>query len=265
MNELKKRIENADVLNLGSTYAFFDFNYSDTKKKGVNLAGKPQYLDVDFCLLKKYKNYIKKHSKVLIVLPDFVFAVDSVKESQEQLQTYNKLGYTGYDNPVFRVYLKSRYNTIKRKIFSSQKSYIPSNLDNNQKEQAAKDRIESWIRDVGILSVESHDVPNVLKRNIENNLQILNSMIDFCKGNEWEAIIVIPPVSQCMNNKVTKECLNAYLYSPIANRKDQTVKVLDYMNDVRFQDLKLYWNADCLNSKGAKMFTDIVLKDIYGS
>ena len=63
-----------DMINLGSTYAFYDFAYTDTEKSGANLANVPQYLDMDYLLLQKYIDHLKKGGKVLIVLPDFVFA-----------------------------------------------------------------------------------------------------------------------------------------------------------------------------------------------
>ena len=43
---------------------------------------------------------------------------------------------------------------------------------------------------------------------------------------------------------------------------EQKVPFLDYLKDARFQDISLYANnADCLNAKGRKLFTKLLIED----
>lgn len=77
-----------EIVNLGSGYARFSYDYSNMERKGFNFAHSPQCLRYDFKMLKQYKEHLKKNCIVLINLPLFIFAVDNYKELKYQQQYY---------------------------------------------------------------------------------------------------------------------------------------------------------------------------------
>ena len=88
MANKSKDIAKADIVNLGSTYAYYDFVYDGIPIRGVNLAHRSQYLNMDLKYINKYAKFLKRGVKVLIVLPDFVFAADAKEMSKKNNQFY---------------------------------------------------------------------------------------------------------------------------------------------------------------------------------
>lgn len=266
---LRNSLKQAEVVNLGSQYAFYDFFYEDLPVNGVNLAGLPQYLNYDYKILKKYGKYIKKDTKILIALPNFVFAVDSKKISTNTANIY-KLFYPWEIEKfsitfMLRTYVSAIIRKIKGivcKIMKTSNVQITHPLSYEEKMQIGINRITGWKKDIGIPSMQDGNVPEFIKNNIDENIKYLNLIVEECWKMECKPIIIIPPVSKEMNEMVSKECIQAYLLNPLKRRKDISVKFYNYLWDDRFQDMGLYRWADCLNHKGAKLFTKTVLEEI---
>ena len=73
-NKFKEISNNLEIINLGSSYAKYAFDYSKVGVNGFNFGIQPQSLSYDFRILKQYKNKLKKNGVVIITIPDFVFA-----------------------------------------------------------------------------------------------------------------------------------------------------------------------------------------------
>lgn len=269
LGSLKDKVKNADVINLGSQYAYYDFFYDELTIKGVNLAGLPQYLNYDYKILKKISHYIRPATKILIVLPDFVFAVNSRLMSRNLEKNYRLFFPWEIEDFSFsymlNVYQKAvfhRFKSFIKKVFRYKSKTILDPLNYNQKIKIGVDRINGWIKELGIPSMSSDEVPTEIEINIKENICYLNSIIEACKNISCDPVIIIPPVSKEMNEMVSQKTIQAYLLNPISRRKDLSIKVYNYLCDSRFQDMSLFRCADCLNTKGAKLFTKTVLKDI---
>lgn len=265
-NRLFNLPKKLDIINLGSTYAYYDFSYKDTGLAGGNLANVPQYLDMDLILLRKYIKRVKMNGKVLIVLPDFVFASGGGNYNRKVY--YEVLNFCEIKNFSIKSWLKCVWKAAKEPFTHSYKSadekwkgYIASR---EEKEQHAKRRVSDWEGKIGIPNVKTNEITKELYECIEENKNIVFRMIELCHENDIEPILVIPPVSEIMRSEVEAECLEVYLRNPIRQIVEQkSVRVLDYMNREQLSDESLYLNSDCLNEKGQKIFMKNILQDIY--
>lgn len=255
-----------DIMNTGSTYGYYDFDYSNLKVKGGNLANVPQYLDYDFILLKKYIHKVKIGGKVLIVLPYFVFAGGNTNDDKK---VYYEALYP-WEMKQFKIKRLLRFiwkaakepftNTYKKEQ-DKWKGHVASF---SEKEEHAKKRIHDWEKTLKIPDVKSDEITEELLKRIEDNKKIVLSMISLCIREKREPVLLIPPTSEIMQKLVSKRCLKRYLRDPIEEIIQKTgIQCLDYMDQDEFGSVDLYLNSDCLNEKGRKLFTASVVEKLY--
>lgn len=262
-----RRIAEADVINLGSTYAHYDFSYGGLPVKGVNLAQMPQYLYMDLKFVNKYKKYFKDGKKVVIVLPNFVFAADAKARARENSIYYLKFSprelewfsVTGFVRAFVRRGTQWGRHRAKAALGRLTGDHARE-MTHAEKEAAALARIQAWRTVLGIPSMTDANVPEAIRLHIRENIRLLDEIVREIRGAGGEPYIVVPPVSETMNRLVSRECMQAYLFDPIEAREDKTVPVFDYLYDSRYQAEELYWNADCLTPAGAAVFT----RDVCG-
>lgn len=255
----------ADVINLGSTYAYYDFDYGDLAVKGGNLANIPQYLDYDLLLLKKYIHKVKKGGKVLIVLPNFVFAGGGTDDDKKAY--YEALKPWEMKNFKINHMLKYIWNAVKEPLTHTcrnnelkWKGYV---ADLAEKKEHAERRVRDWESKLGIPSVCSDYITEELQGRMEKNKNLVLEMITLCRLHSIEPVLIIPPTSGIMHEKVAEACINKYLKLPVYDIAERTgVKILDYMEEEEFLTHDLYMNSDCLNEKGRKIFTKRLLEDL---
>lgn len=260
---LQKRL---DVINLGSTYAYYDFSYEETELAGGNLANVPQYLDMDWVLLRKYIKRVKANGKVFIVLPNFVFA--SGGGSYNRKVYYEALHFWEIKNFNIGLWMKCVWKAAKepfthayRAAEEKWKGYVASS---EEKKRHAQKRVSDWEGKLGIPDVRTGQITDELKACIEKNKEIVFRMIKLCRERSVEPVLIVPPVSEIMKQCVSDECLEVYLRSPIRQiAEKEGVRVYDYMNREELWDEGLYLNSDCLNEKGRKVLMKLVLQDIY--
>lgn len=254
----------ADVINLGSTYAYYGFDYSADSSVCYNLANVPQYLDMDFKILKKYSKCLRPGSKCLLVLPDFIFASAGTNTKKKnyyeifwpwQLENYDWLF-------LCKLLALAMLEPFTHKYESERNKWRGHIASQSEKEEHAKSRIHDWEKGIGVPSVKEGYVPQKLENNIQQNKEVLKKIIAYCKSRGAEPILLIPPVSSIMQLSVSRDCLEAYLYAPVREVMQETgVRLLDYYASYPSPDL--YLNSDCLNEVGRKAFTKEVLSSLF--
>lgn len=258
--------KNLDVFNLGSTYAYYDFEYNGLPIKGMNLANVPQYLDYDLVLLKKYIKYLKKNAKVLIVLPDFDFVAQQTSTDKkvyyEALWPWQIQGFSIRNMAIYIACAAAEPFTHKYEIQRNKwKGYVASY---EEKEMHAKKRVSDWEKKLGVPNVKSDEITDELEKRICINLQRMYELIKLCNQKNVEPVIVIPPVSSIMREHISKKCIHKYLYEPINELIHNTdVRVFDYMHDKELESVELYLNSDCLNEEGSRILMRKIYEDIW--
>jgi hypothetical protein len=255
-----------EVANFGSTYAFYDFCYTEVEVKGMNFANVPQYLDYDEILLEKYIHNLKKGAKILFVLPDFVFV--STKTNTKR-KVYYEVLKSGEIRDFSCLYLltlvwKAAQEPFTHNYRNERNKWKGHVASMEEKEKHAQGRIRDWENGLGIISVKSDAMTDENRKNIDVNIERLERMIVFSRDKGCMPYLVIPPISEIMREKISVECLDVYLKEPIKKiAKDTGVEVIDYSYSEEYATNDLYMNSDCLNETGRKKFTRDVLNKIW--
>ena len=127
----------------------------------------------------------------------------------------------------------------------------------------AKKRCSSWCRQFRLADTLSSEISPDLKQTFVKTRGVLTGMIQYCLDYGYKPILVVAPVSKAMNECLSEEFLQKVLFDNIRLSNKQEVLFLNYLKDQRFQDISLYAdNADFLNVKGRRLFTEILVDDV---
>lgn len=267
-NKLLNLPKKLDIINLGSTYAYYDFSYEGTGLAGGNLANVAQYLDMDLLLLQKYIKRLKENGKVLIVLPEFVFASDTGNYNRKVY--YETLNFWKIKEFSIREWMKCVWKAAKEPFTHEYqlaeerwKGHVASK---EEKERHVKGRISDWKGKLGIPDTRTGEITDELCNRIKDNKRRVSDLIELCREKKAEPVLVIPPVSEIMHREVTDECLEVYLKTPVWEiAKEKGIRVYDYRKREELCDEAFYLNSDCLNEQGKRFFMKLLLQDIYNN
>ena len=136
-------------------------------------------------------------------------------------------------------------------------------LSNQETNVKALLRVVGWMHLFGLLDTQTDYLPKELDNKFKESRKVLTSMIQFCLDNGFRPVLVVPPVSNIMNSHIGEDFINKVLYDNIKKANIQEVPFFDYLRDSRFGDNSLYsYNADFLNTKGRKLFSDVFVDDL---
>lgn len=263
---------NIDVVNLGSTSGLNAFNYEDLPLKGYNWALGRNPLVADFEVLNNYYSYLNpQRSTVIICLCPFSSLSGSYNYLDDKY--YTILNVSSIPNGSIRKraeVLQIKKNPIKYyplfELIRSLKSLITINKDNCLSESQMRADAVKWMSNwKKEFSIEDFSYPLSLvnQDGIEDAAKILNKMIGYCKERNIRPVLIIPPVYHTLGDLITSEIHNKIINPLIERLEDKTVWYHNYMEDEDFSNnIILFQNSFLLNKKGAKLFTNKVLKDI---
>ena len=262
---------NLDVVNLGSNSGKYAFNYDGLDIYGMNWAVGPQSLVHDYNVLKNYFSYLRTGATVIITLCPFSSLVSQ----------YNKntnLKYYTFLHPATILDFEEHERIKALKIKESPIKEIPwlsikctlkegikcinfKRVSKCDMKRSATIFIESWKRQFDITDL---DAP-LSEKHLEdqrNRIQVLLEMIEFCMERDLKPVIVIPPMHPTLSSKFSETFRENYIYSFIRSANSMNASFMNYIDDMRFAEDRLFQNSFFLNETGAKRFTSIVLHDL---
>lgn len=272
-NKFKEIPSNLEIINLGSSYAKYAFDYNEVGIKGFNFGVQPQSLAYDFRILKQYKNKLKKNGVIIITIPNFVFAFLDYPIDEYNYKYYsflNKENILNYSS--LKKYLIKYFPLLlqPRKLKYILKDISKENMDRlvfvESKEDVKKEaqkRINGWMSQFKLLNINNkEELPLDIKKMFIKTQNLLEEMINYSLSNELKPVIIIPPCSKELNDFFSDEFLEEILYSNIEKANKNLIPVLNYLKNSEFQDYHLYMGVDLLNIKGRKLFTNKVIADL---
>lgn len=275
--------DNLSIGCFGSSYARYDIDFDNCLIRGFNFGVYPQTLHYDYVLLKHYIEHFKKGAYVIIVLPELVFAWDTYeKESlhyryykflrKDEILNYSwKTKFFEIDYPLLKYpgKIKKIWNDdacIYDKIFETTDKCLEPE---NQGKRFAQERVAGWCGQFGLKDLKSVDNLERFDEVFKKNRNRVKGMIELCHKHQLKPVLLVPPVSKALKEFFGNEFLEYFLYKNIkeilAEYKNSNVKLLDYYNDVQFENFELYSNSDFMNRKGRAIFTEQMLKDLFSS
>lgn len=261
-------------VNLGSTYSQFAFNCFDEMglDRAYNLALPCESVEADYEKLKIFSSHLEKGCVVAITLApcSLLYCWGQLDEGEKHYDFMPRRVKKDWKLQSFiRFYLPLfpfRFAKIGRIVFDSQRqkdivdayaSRFPSRKEIQEK---AKEMAELWMHLFGLddLRHPVEDGKNVGR--IQYNVGIIVKMIDFCIGNQFIPIIVVPPFLGELNDFFSTSFINSTLGLVFDAVKDHDIKIYDCRTEKEFQsDPTLYVDGFfCLNKYGAEKFVKLL-------
>lgn len=267
-----------DIASFGSSYARYAFDFSDTTLKGANFGLLPQFLYYTEKMIIDYRHSYNGNALIIIVLPGLVFAREGKglygAERYISLLSKKALGdefsiKKYITQRLFPLLMPTKHNIKKvlRNILNYRKDAAEYNqtvnvLTEAEVKKCAKQRCDDWIKDFGLIDTKTTSGLEHFESEFIKSRDVLTRIIDYCLSEGLRPVLVVTPVSREMKEELSDAFLDKVLYNNIRIANKAKVPFLDYLTDSRFTDMKNYCgNADFLNAKARKEFSQIVIND----
>lgn len=261
----KHRTFDMDVVNLGSSSGKAAFDYSAYPLlKAANWAMAPQTFVADLEILRNYSCFLKEGATVILPICPFSSLGGANDDFPDKY--YTVLNIASIPNASFRRYKAQMQIKEKPWLYfpALPIEFLHNKLKRFRKpnvEIDAQIRLSSWKKEFSILDFEN-ELSIVNKDSYDDGISILKQIFDYCKSHHFNVVAVLPPVHEALSNEFTlgmkQKFIDAFIGEAI---KGEDVAFLDYFTDKRFTG-DMFNDSYLLNKKGARIFTDIVLKDI---
>lgn len=237
------------------------------------LARRSQGISADLYLLNRCIDKVKKKTNVLLFFSPCVllfeeeekknlerncnsFSVDLVHQS---LLTRLKICF-----PLLFDLRKVRYilfDEKRRKAFYPEKT---ETISATQAESKAKVLSNSWKNQFNIKDFTIEEIQRNRQAVINENKRLLIKMIELCKDNEWNPIIVSTPFSKKLLDILGDEFLSFFHKMIYDICQEQNVLYLNHLEDRDFVQSYSLFSDGCfvLNEQGSRIFMRKIIKQI---
>lgn len=251
-----------DIINIGSTQARYAYDYSNVS--GLNLGSNEQSVKYSFLLLKKYLPYLKKGGQVIISVSDMDLIIDS--DMQERKYKYFGILPIGIRNVIKEILFPLLFKPKDIKyIFKDEKIYNKFDLDENiladdsAKAEDCKRRLNRWSK-YGADSFDKNKGFSISNKNADRNIELVKDIIKLCINEGYGVTIVTPPVSPYFR-EYFGDAFEDILNKPLKELAEtENVIYYDFTEEESFKDESLFLNTACMNKKGRRKFTDIIVQ-----
>lgn len=266
---LSRKNNSIKLVNLGTSHGKYGIFYLKNDYLKMNLARDNQSFYYDLKLLKKYNKKIEKNATIVIPISIFSF-YSHYKESinKNYIQLLKRKDVLGIN--LSKYYLMKHFlilyppSNILTIIKNNKKSKVIRNLviypEDLKYEQRKKESLETVEVHLGIIE-KAYSIKNAEEDFIK--------LIDYIESKNWNYVLITTPFSYLYNENIEKYQKRAFQKRIYDNLREVEEKLgkkfvyLDYSHDSRFENnLEYFFDDDHLNEKGAKYFTEILLKDL---
>lgn len=263
---------NFEVINLGSSSGVYAFDYSDTGVKAFNWALQPQSMEYSFKVLKNYYSILRENGIVIIPFSPFSgLSVTGKWAESSNDKYYHILDSTLIENftkvsqrrnyPLFAHPKQALKHLIKD--IPPRKGMRNCNICHSslEFERDAEIWIRNWMKEFNISNLEA-PLSEENKKGAESRKKTVQAMITFCIERNLRPILVIPPIHPALTNKLTPIFRENYIYSFLRCANVNQVPFFDYIDSPDFRDDRYFSNSYFMSEEGAKVFTQVLLKQI---
>lgn len=243
---------NLEMVNLGSTFSKYGFDYQYFGKRGFNFAAAPQPLKTDREVLEKYQTHINKNAVVVIVVCPFGFCVHEYSSLHlSSLQSGIKL-FKGIIKKLIHYDERKQRNMDRNPWSADELCQINSH-----------NRVNGWKKEFLLENTTTQRPTEELQKTFIKTREELSEIIALCKENGFRPLIINMPAVKEEYSQFSDDFVKAFYEDNLAQSGIEGVPVIDYFRDERFNDVSLYENyADCLNDKGRKLFASVLIEDM---
>jgi hypothetical protein len=265
---------NLEIVNTGSTFSMYGFDYKYFGKMGFNFAIAPQPLAYDLKILDQYKRHIAKNAVVVIVVCPFGFSVYDYEDDESNYKYYFFLEKEKINNYSKSKAFVLRYcpaaltlkspialaKSIVKKLIGYDKRRTVNTPGNVKK--AVEARISGWKREFNLPNLRDCKADEKLRATFEKTSDALRGILDLCSENNFRPVIINMPACKEESEEFSDSVIEEFYSKNLRKANVYDVPVIDYFRDERFHDHLLYISADCFNDKGREFFAKIFIADL---
>jgi len=262
---LDKNSKNIEVLFFGNSHSYYGFNPFFFSANTFNASYISQHLDVDYQILLKYQNHFDRLKTIIMPISYFTL-YGNMKEGKDSWRLKNYVIYYQLDIPNSISYcsevLGNKMSVNFRRVYSyyikNSPSITCSPLGWGTSYHSGK---SGDLAETGKLAAMRHTRTDIHSSKyttiFKENVDILNSIIQWCKNKNIELIFITTPTHLSYRNHLNKEQLSNTI-NTITKLADENANVqyFNMINDTNFVD-EDYFDADHLNEIGAKKLSII--------
>lgn len=274
-NQFKKFNTNYEVsiINTGSTFAEYAYDYNSECIKGLNLALSPQCLLYDCKMLKNYKNLYCEGATVLITISDLAFGVieynsNNYKNKYYKLLKPKYLGTFPYlkiiRNKYFPVTLdyKNYVRFLKDKKIQNDFNIKVNESDIDHVKADAYSRCKNWCREFQLSNLKDPNIPQRYEEIFNKTISIVSVMIEWCLENGYKPVLVNLPISNELNSYFSEEFLKVFYYNNIEKANTRVVPFIDLNKEEKLRNYLLFLDSCRLNKSGRQIVTKVLIKKL---
>lgn len=256
-----------EIVNLGSTSAKHGFNYDSVDKKAANWAMAPQTFVGDYAILSNYCSYLKPGATVTISFCPF----SSLGGGNDDLADK----YYTIVRPISIPHASLRKRDAVMDIKDKPLKYYPLFALIGEvkrllglKRQSCKDFeadagrwINSWKKEFSLYNLHN-SFALINQDRFNDSIESLQKLLVFCKSHGYKAVLVLPPMTKHLSQKLDNPLRQQLIYNFIEQSNIIHAPIIDYIDHEKLSNDIFFRNAYILNEKGAKEFTKTVLAEI---
>jgi hypothetical protein len=246
--------DSVQVVNLGSSHGWYDFDYSQVGDlRGVNLGLHSQDFYYDYQVLDRFKGHLAPGCVVLIPVSYFSFGkrADTSNPSYAA-RYYGILKYSSIKKHNLVDYLKAKVRLLFAGSNLALQS-LPGETPLTSGQLGANTKLRA----------SSHKEFTRPSREVSNYTRgWLCRTIELCQKNGLKPVLVTPPFSKSYNDCFTEEDLAVFDSSVSSICEKYGLDYLDYARDPRLAHPRYFIDSDHMNKRGAKKFTDLVVDEL---
>lgn len=274
-NKMKDIPDDLQIVNLGTTAAFYAFDYSKIKVPAMNMAIYTQTFNYDLKILQKYAKHISENAIILITIEYPIFLFPDIPENRPEVHNqFNKIlrvenknlskTLKSYCLLLFPFFIKKSAGSILHMINLETENGKKNHFTLREREAKIAEKIKGWWSACGLTEKDlSEDKLSVqVKKRLNASCLNLNELLNYCMDMSWKPVLILLPYSKQMNESLEQVLLNRICYSNLSDFIERGIPLLDYSHDPRLSDGDLYMDMEYLNEKGRALFSDIVIQDL---
>ena len=238
-------METADIVISGTTQAMFCLSAEKSRRPALNLAATYNSFYGQKILLEKNRERISRNAKIVLTIEYPIYLCDHDKAT------------TVHDTPK---------NIVRDYEHDMSCNLYDNVLSDKEISERINKLIQGWEKATDpYLIKEFNNEPDVEGREsrLKRSMTIQQGIIDLCRINAWEPVIVGLPYCEELYTQVSDDFVReCFLKCANMLSEKNGIPFLDYSKDEEFESIQNYLDIWYLNLFGRTRFTNRLINDL---
>ncbi len=261
-----ERGETFDWVVVGSSTGKYGFDWDACGAKGLNLSCAPQGMDSNFLLLRRFRPAFRPGARVVLALCPFNSVLTHYRDPDQYFKYYGVLppGEIRFWTPQRACGWARWLERIGgvEKLPDDPDLLLDAPPSAERMRKSAEGFMAGWKRE---FAFDDFDAPLTAANRaaFDQMTKHLAEMLDWCRAEGLEPVLVIPPCSKHYAKMWTPTFTKTYVLDWVraADPRGET-PLFNFLDDPAFLDDALYANSLMLNVRGRRLFTAALIEKV---